>query len=122
MSLETLHSDGLDDTPIGRLRVVDWFGNAAVAVVDPHDDSRVVRVLHMLKPNENPLAAIYGKRTMESAPVLSAYHAAVESRTNSAESHKRDVSRDFIIEVQRFMAKYEDGREAVAVRLARPGT
>lgn len=122
MSLETLNDHSVLDTPIGTLRVIDWCGQAAVAIMDKHDDERVCRVIHMLKPHENPLSAVYGKRTLEQARVLGAYAAVVDARLGSVQGHKEDGRADLRREVKRFLFKHEDGREALATRFARPGT
>lgn len=121
MSLETLNdTEVLNDTPIGTLRVIDWYGQAAVAIMDKHDNDKPARVVHMLKAHENPLAAIYGKRTLESARVLDAYAAAVEMREGSAARAHEDQRADLRADLRRFLSKHEDGREALVTRFARP--
>jgi hypothetical protein len=112
----------LDNTPIGTIRVVEWAGTFCVAIMSEHDNDRIKRIVHQLTPGENPLCAVYGKRTFERAAVKRAYDNVVEQREKRAESFKRDHSKDFRKEIKNFLSKRWDGsaRDAVLVKLTRP--
>lgn len=109
----------LDDTPIGRLRVVRWCGAPAVAIMDEHEPEIAKRVIYMLKPGENPLNAIYGKRTFEQANVLAAYNIAKDRREKRQERTVEDLRKDTRADVKKQLEKSWDGSfaEALAVNL-----
>jgi enoyl-CoA hydratase/carnithine racemase len=104
----------LDDTPIGTLRVIEWGDTHCVAVMRHDDPERVFNIVHTLAPGENPLNAVYGKRLFETPAISSLYDKQAEEREASAQRHIDLVSADFQKAVKRFLAKNEDGREAVA--------
>lgn len=110
MNLEALNDpELLDDTPIGRLRVIAWGGRPAVAIMHPHDPERVKRVIHMLKPFENPLNAIYGKRAFEGQSVWAKYQRALERERKSQESKRDDMSKDLQADINKQLEKSWDG-------------
>lgn len=102
----------LDSTPIGRLRVVEWAGTFCVARMNSHDPTKIKTVIHTLKPGENPLNAIYGKRMLEDGPAAAAYKKRDECKTESLQSVDADIRKDFRRELTKVLNK-EDGRDAV---------
>lgn len=108
----------LDDVPIGPMAVVEWDGELFVAFVDEHDKSRVKRIVHTLKPGENPLNAVYGKRVMESRQVQALYDRQGDDAEKSEELHEQDVGKDFRKEAWRIWNK-EGGRDAFMALMKR---
>lgn len=108
----------LDNTPIGTLRVVPWANAASVAVMDRQDATRVQRIVHTLQHGENPLAAVYGKRTYEQTAVQAAYDLRDEDR-HAAELRDEDaLSKDNQDRYRHFLRRHIDGEEA-ALRFLR---
>jgi hypothetical protein len=111
---EHLNSSGiLDDTPIGTLRVVNWGVTASVCVMDDEDPTLIRRITHTLKVGENPLDAIYGKRTQEQDAVTELYVKRNEVRDASEARADDDLSRDFVNELDTFERRHDEGKEAV---------
>lgn len=104
----------LDDTPIGTLRVITWGHAASVAVMHDTDRTRVQRVIYTLKRGENPLNAIYGKRTFEQAHVRALYDARDEVVAASEEREADDLSGDFVRALTKLRNRRDDGDEAIA--------
>lgn len=119
MNLEALNDPELfDETPIGRLRVVPWCGRPCVAIMDKHDPDRVRRIIHTLRKNENPLNAIYGKRTFEKRDVVRAYFANIERDKEVAARKTEDMRKDTRIDVEKQLQKSWDGSVAELIRRA----
>lgn len=109
-ALEYLNDeDVLGDTPIGHLRVVPWGGGLAVGVMDKHEPTIVRRIVHQLSPGENPLNAIYGKRTFEGSSVWAALQRAIGQRKRREEGIRDDLAKDARIDVQKALEKSWDG-------------
>lgn len=107
----------LDDTPIGRLRCVDWGGTVCVAVIDRFDPERIATIIHQLEPGENPLSAVYAKRPFETPAIAALYDRRSEVVGASAKREHIMQRKDFRAALNRFLGKHDDGREAIAERL-----
>lgn len=115
---ETLNDPALlDDTPIGTLRVIPWANAACVALMDKHDPTIPRAIIKTLCVGQNPLDAIYGKRTHEHRAWREAYGARDEAVAKSAASEAADLSKDFVRELDKLEARKDDGAEAVAAAL-----
>lgn len=118
--LEDLNDDELlGDTPIGPLRVIRWCGANAVALMHEDEPELPKRVLYTLRPGENPLNAIYGKRTFEQRAVLEAYFGAKDRREKREERQREDLRKDTRLDVKKQLEKSWDGSfaEALAINL-----
>lgn len=109
----------LDNTPIGTLRVIPWANTASVAVMHPHDPTRVQRIVRTLHRGangriENPLNAVYGKRTHEDANARALYERRDATEAASAEREESDYRGDFRRELGKMLAKRADMEEALA--------
>jgi tRNA A37 N6-isopentenylltransferase MiaA len=103
----------LDDTPIGTLRVITWAGVASVCVMHPTDNNRVHRIVHTMRHGDNPLDAIYGRRTHESRTVAEFYERRNEARAASEAREEAAVSHEHVKELEKIRTRYEDGEEAI---------
>lgn len=107
----------LDDTPIGTLRVVPWANTASVAVMDKQDPSIVRSIIKTLHVGENPLDAVYGKRTHEHASWRAAYDARDESIAKADASEAKTRTQDLVTDLEKFRSRRDDGEEALAMQL-----
>lgn len=111
-----LNTAELDDTPIGRLRVIPWGHAATVARVDEDDPSVVLSLLHTLKVGENPLAAIYGKRHWEQQTVQELYDRQADNKAAVEERADNELSHEFMKEARKLYNK-TGGEDALAAVL-----
>lgn len=117
MSWEDLNDDILADTPIGTLGIIEWTGgDIGIAVM--HEDEPTVpkHIIHTIKPGENPLDAIYGKRTFETREVLASYGKVEDARRASQARWAADHRKDTRIAALKLLKKSWDGsmQEAMA--------
>lgn len=99
----------LDDTPIGKLLLVPWGNSVGVAIADIGEPDRPKRICYTLGVDENPLNAIYGKRTFERMGVIDAYHEMQRRRDKGLEGNARDMAKDARIDTQKQLEKSWDG-------------
>jgi len=103
----------LDDTPIGTLRVVTWGRAASVAIMRDDDPTIVKSIIHTLHRGENPLNAIYGKRTHEQDAVKALYDRRDDTRNETERRADDDLSRDFVSALDTFERRNDEGAEAM---------
>jgi hypothetical protein len=118
--IEVLNDPGtLGETPIGFLAVVSWGGGAAVAIMHDDERAKIKRIVYMLKPGENPLNAVYGKRTFEQKAITKAYRRRDERQADSDARWKADHRADFRREVSKVLRRSWSGeaRETLASML-----
>lgn len=110
----------LDDTPIGTLRVIPWCGQPAVALMHEGDPERPKRILHSLEPGENPLNAIYGRRTQEIRAVEALYDEKAQEKRAAANRTRAAHRKDAANAVRKQLSKSWDGsfRDALIARLS----
>jgi hypothetical protein len=107
----------LDNTPIGTLRVVPWARVASVAVMDKADPTIVRRLIRTLHVGENPLDAVYGKRTHESGVWAEVYAERDEIEAKAEANEDAAISKDTVRDLDKLESRREDGAEAVAAML-----